>query len=170
MGIWKNELFDSNESSKNIIPEKLISLYKNKKDLNGYKIFKSILAMYIILYKKFTNENNKSHYFNCSLKDHLINTGDSILIEHNALQTLNSKGKISGQRVLDSTWSDAKSGEGMNLLGELLMILREHLNPSPDFTKTNTYQYLNNQTVSNQVKELLAKEFRKRERTNNSLY
>ena len=169
MGIWKNELFDGT-TSKNIIPQRLIDLYKDKRDLNGYKIFKSILTMYIILYKKFTNENNKSHYFNCSLKDHLINTGDSILIEHNALQTLNSDGTISGQRVLDSTWSDAKSGEGMNLLGELLMILREDLNPSPDFNETNTYKYLNVQEVSVPVKRGLAEFFKTKERTHNSLY
>ena len=67
-----------------------------------------------------------SHYLNCNLKTHLLRTGNLILIEHNALQSLNSEGTPNGN-PLDNTWSDCKNGHGLNLLGELIMILREQL-------------------------------------------
>ena len=119
LNIWSKEDFSN-------VPNILFQLYQNEMDLQSNRVFNSILAMYIILYKKFSNPNNMSHYLNCDLKTHLLRTGNLILIEHNALQSLNSDGTLNGN-PLDNTWSDCKNGDGLNLLGELIMILREQL-------------------------------------------
>ena len=133
-GIWVNEIGN--------VPLSVYEIYRFQWSLdqparnpivgNQFPIFNSILAMYIILYKKFSNENNKSHYLNMSLKDHLLLTDDHILIERNE------------HPRRDNTWSDNNNSPGLNLLGELLMVLREqfrnHLTKG-QFTGPQTTKY-----------------------------
>lgn len=61
-------------------------------------------VMYKALYAKFTQHDN--------LKELLLNTGDATIVEHT---------------VNDSYWGDGGDGSGKNMLGVLLMKLREAL-------------------------------------------
>ena len=61
--------------------------------------------MYDVLYRKFTGD--------VLLKNVLINTKDAVLVEHSKK---------------DSYWGDGGDGSGKNMLGELLMELRDDLN------------------------------------------
>lgn len=61
-------------------------------------------VMYVALHAKFTQHKD--------IKEILLSTGNSILIEH----TIN-----------DSYWGDGLDGSGKNMLGKLLMKLREKL-------------------------------------------
>lgn len=62
-------------------------------------------VMYDALYAKFTQHEN--------LKELLLGTGDAILVEHT---------------VNDNYWGDGGDGSGKNMLGKLLMVLRDDLN------------------------------------------
>jgi len=61
-------------------------------------------VMYDALYAKFTQHEN--------LKELLLGTGDAILVEHT---------------VNDNYWGDGGDGSGKNMLGKLLMVLRDDL-------------------------------------------
>ena len=62
-------------------------------------------VMYKALQAKFTQHEN--------LRKVLLETGDAILVEHT---------------IKDGYWGDAGDGSGKNMLGKLLMILRDELN------------------------------------------
>lgn len=62
------------------------------------------MVMYDALYAKFTQHEN--------LKKLLLETGNAILIEHT---------------VNDNYWGDGGDGSGKNMLGKLLMVLRDDL-------------------------------------------
>lgn len=70
--------------------------------------------MYTALHAKFNQHEN--------LKEMLLNTGDSWLVEH----TKN-----------DKQWADGLSGEGMNYLGKLLMKLRDELKESKEYSHSS---------------------------------
>lgn len=76
---------------------------------------KGARVMYLILKQKFVPGS--------PLAETLMNTGDAYLLEHNS------------RAGLDGTWSDNSDGNGKNLLGIVLKVIRDELNGSKAWTE-----------------------------------
>jgi len=99
----------------------------NREDGSKNPYLLNIKVMYMILFKKFTNLENT--YFNReTLYDRIKQSREYYLIEHNA------------NYDIDLHWSDNVYGTGLNLLGELSMILSEHLCQIADFINKEGYK------------------------------
>merc|ERR1712216_215332 len=72
-------------------------------------------AMYAVLQQKFLRGSN--------MAERLLLTGDAMLIEHNC---------VSGR---DMIWSDNSDGSGTNWLGLMLMLIRDELQGTSEWTK-----------------------------------
>ena len=103
--------------------------YKNALDLS-ISYLNNIKIMYLIIFKKFTNRKN-IYFDNNTLLTRIKNSREHYLIEHNQ------------NYGIDLHWSDNAMGNGLNLLGELCMILSEHLSVIDNEERNTKWPHIN---------------------------
>lgn len=108
-----------------------INIYSiNDKQLNKTKLPGNLATMYLVVKQKFSIE---------PLKSRLLSSGDAFLLEHN-----NRSGK-------DIIWSDNHDGTGHNLLGLMLMLIREQYKTKPDYKVISFYVQILEKFDNNKV-------------------